>query len=83
MAKHFLHATRAKHFLHATRPGIARLRVGALYTLQGCETEAGLNHYQLTLARKAGVVRAIRCGDRLYYRGAELIEWLHRDTSRW
>lgn len=62
---------------HDSRPDvIGQLLPDALYTREGCWRYAGLGTDALREARQSGLVKPIRCGRRVYFRGAELIRWI-------
>lgn len=47
-----------------------------LYTKEGVMRAAGLGSESLLKAKQSGMVTAIPCGVRVYFKGSELIEWI-------
>ena len=47
-----------------------------LYTREGVRKAIGIGEQQLSDARRAGIVKAIPCGNFVYYRGADIIAWI-------
>lgn len=65
-----------KEMRFSPKRGIRRLRPDSLYTVEGCRRDAGMGRYQVKAGVQAGIIQPITSGRRVYYRGAELIEWL-------
>lgn len=61
---------------------VGRIDPDALYTNEGCWRFAGIGRDSLIDARASGLVKAIPCGRRVYYRGAELIAWIESHAER-
>jgi hypothetical protein len=47
-----------------------------LYTKEGCMKAAGIGRKTLLEAKRSGIVKAIPAGERVYFRGSELIAWI-------
>jgi len=52
-----------------------------LYTREGVLRAAGIGDESLLEAKKSGMVKAIRCGTRVYFSGDELIAWIKSHRS--
>jgi hypothetical protein len=47
-----------------------------MYTTEGCMRYAGIGRMSLIEARASGIVKPIPVGNRIYYRGSDLIAWI-------
>lgn len=52
-----------------------------LYTSEGALRYGGLGTNSLRAARLSGVVKPLERGNRVYYRGSELIAWITGDSK--
>lgn len=55
---------------------IGYINPDGLYTTEGCMRFAGLGRMSLLDARASKLVKPLHVGNRAYYRGRELIEWI-------
>lgn len=53
-----------------------------LYTKEGCMKAAGIGRKTLLEAKRSGMVKAIAAGERVYFRGSELIAWIESHENR-
>ena len=58
------------------------LRPEDLLTKEGVQRAAGMGHEALMNAKRSGIVKALRSGKRVYFKGSELIEWILADAKR-
>jgi len=52
-----------------------------LYTKEGVMRAAGIGRKTLMEAKASGIVKAIPAGERVYFRGSELIAWIESHSE--
>jgi hypothetical protein len=52
-----------------------------IYTKEGVMRFAGMGRKTLLEAKKSGIVKAIPAGERVYFKGSELIAWIESQSK--